>query len=85
MRSADAIELLDVRAFITTREFGGELFHLYERGDREDIECEALEAEVQGTTLAFRVTGTRKSQPKREPWVHDYCYNGGFLVHWTDT
>ena len=40
MRNADAIELLDVRAFITTRSFGGELFRIYERGDREEMECE---------------------------------------------
>ena len=69
MRSADAIELLGVRAFITTRGFGGELFHIYERGDREEIECEAIEAEIQGAALAFRVTGRHKSQPKAEPWA----------------
>jgi hypothetical protein len=84
MRSADAIELLDVRAFITIRAFGGELFHIYERGDREEMECEAIEAEIQGTTLTFRVTGRRRSQPEGKPWTHDYTYSGHFLVHWTD-
>ena len=84
MRNADAIELLDVRAFITTRSFGGELFHMYERGDREEIECEAIEAEIQGSTLTFRVTGKHKSQPEGKPWTHDYTYSGHFLVHWTD-
>ena len=84
MRSADAIELLDVRAFITTRTFGGELFHMYARGDREDIACEAIEAEVQGMTLTFRVTGRRRSQPEGKPWTHDYTYSGHFLVHWAD-
>jgi len=85
MRSADAIELLDVRAFITTMDFGGELYHMYVRGDREDIACETIEAEVQGTTLNFRIAGKHKSQPQGKPWVHDYSYSGRFLVHWTDS
>jgi hypothetical protein len=84
MRKADAIELLDVRAFITTRSFGGELYHIYKRGDREELECEALEAEIQGATLTFRVTGKHRSDPKGQLWTHDYTYSGHFLVHWTD-
>lgn len=84
MRKADAIELLEVRTFITTTSFGGELFRLYERGDREDVECEAIEAEIQDRTLAFRITGRHKSRPRDKPWSHDYTYNGPFLVHWAD-
>ena len=84
MRKADAIELLDVRVFIKTRAFGGELFHDYERGDREDVECETIDAEVQGPVLAFHLTGKHKSRPQARPWSHDYSYSGRFLVHWAD-
>jgi hypothetical protein len=84
MRKADAIELLDSRTFIMTRHFGGELFRTYERGDREDIECETLEAEIQGLTLTFHTTGKHKSDPKGKRWSHDYSYSGHFVVHWAD-
>jgi hypothetical protein len=84
MRKADAIELLDSRTFIMTRRFGGELFRTYERGDREDIECETLEAEIQGMTLTFHATGRHKSDPKGKPWSHEYSYVGHFVVHWED-
>ena len=85
MRKADAVELLDVRTFITTEGFGGELFHTYERGDAEDVECQTIEAESEGTTLTFRVTGKPKSDPKAKPWTHEYTYNGCYLVHWADS
>lgn len=85
MRKADAVELLDVRTFITTRSFGGELFHTYERGDREEVECETLEAEIQDATLVFRATGRHRSDPKTKPWTHEYSYRGRFLVHWADS
>ena len=84
MRKADAIELLDSRTFIKTTRFGGELFRSYERGDREDIECEDLEAEIQGATLTFRATGRHKSDPRGRPWSHEYSYSGHFVVHWAD-
>lgn len=84
MRKADAIELLDSRTFITTQSFGGELFRIYERGDQEDIECESLEAEIEGTMLTFRVTGRHQSSPRGKPWSHEYSYNGHFIVHWAD-
>jgi len=83
MRRADAIELLDVRTFIKTAEFGGELFRLYERGDREDVECDAIEAETRDGLLIFRVTGKHQSRPHKS-WSHDYTYGGPFLVHWSD-
>lgn len=85
MRKADAIELLDVRTFITAQSFGGELFHPYERGDREEVECESLEAEAQDATLTFRATGRHRSDPKAPPWSHDYTYHGRFIVHWADS
>ena len=85
MRKADAIELLDSRTFITTKSFGGDLFRAYERGDREDMECETLEVEIEGTTLTFRATGRRRSNPKGKPWSHEYSYSGHFVVHWADT
>lgn len=84
MRKADAVELLDVRTFITIESFGGELFHSYERGDREEVECETIEAEIQGAMLVFRATGKHRSDPKAKPWTHDYTYSGRFLVHWAD-
>ena len=84
MRKVDAIELLDSRTFIKTKHFGGELFHTYERGDREDMECEILEAEIEGPTLTFHATGRHRSDPKGEPWSHDYSYSGHFVVHWAD-
>jgi hypothetical protein len=85
MRKADAVELLDTRTFITTRDFGGELFHSYQLGDREDVNYENIEAEIQGDLLTLRITGRHRSDPEAEPWVHDYTYCGRFLVHWTDT
>jgi hypothetical protein len=85
MRKADAVELLAVRTFITAQGFGGELFHRYERGDREDVECESIEAEIQGATLILRVTGKHRSDPKAEPWTHEYTYSGRYLVHWADS
>jgi len=85
MRKADAVELLDVRTFITAQGFGGELFHRYERGDREDVECETIEAEIQGATLTLRVTGKHRSDPKAKPWTHGYTYSGRYLVHWADS
>jgi len=84
MRKADAIELLDSRTFIRTTDFGGELFRSYERGDRDDMECETLEAEVEGTMLTFRATGRHKSNLRGKPWSHEYSYNGHFVVHWAD-
>lgn len=84
MRKADAIELLDTRTFIRTRQFKGELFRTYERGDREDIEWETLEAEIQGPTLTFRATGRHRNDPRSKPWSHEYSYNGHFVVHWAD-
>ena len=84
VRKADAIELLDARVFIKTKSFGGELFHAYERGDGEDVECETIEAEIQGATVTFRAAGKHRSRPKGKPWSHDYSYSGCFLVHWTD-
>jgi len=84
MRSADAIELLDVRAFIKTNRFEGELFHPYQRGDPGDIECESIQAEIQDGTLVFHATGRHRSDPGAEPWSHDYSYHGAFMVHWTD-
>jgi hypothetical protein len=85
MRKADAIELLDSRTFITTKSFGGELFRTYERGDREDIECDTLEAVIEGPTLTFHATGQHRSDPKARPWSHEYSYSGHFVVHWADT
>lgn len=85
MRKADAIELLDVRTFITARSFGGELFHTYERGDREEVECDTIEAEIQDAVLTFRATGKHRSGPRAPSWVHDYSYSGRFLVHWADS
>ena len=84
MRKADAIELLDSRTFIRTKSFGGELFRTYKRGDREDIECESLEAEIQGLTLSFHAMGRHREDPKGKPWSHDYSYSGRFVVHWAD-
>jgi hypothetical protein len=84
MRKADAVELLDIRTYITVQSFGGELFHMYQRGDREDVVCETIEAEVQDAVLTFRATGKHRSDPKAKPWTHDYTYSGRFLVHWAD-
>jgi hypothetical protein len=84
MRKVDAIELLDSRTFIRTKSFGGELFRTYERGDREDMECETLEAEIEGSILTFHATGRHRSKPKDKPWSHDYSYCGHFVVHWAD-
>ena len=85
MRKADAVELLDVRTFITATAFGGELFHRYERGDGENVECETIEAESKGSTLVFRVTGKHRSDPRAQPWTHEYTYSGHYLVHWADS
>ena len=84
MRKADAVELLDIRTFITTRDFGGELFHPHELGDRDSVNCESIEAEMQGNLLTLRITGRHRSRPEAAPWVHDYTYSGRFLVHWAD-
>lgn len=85
MRKADAVELLDIRTFITAQSFAGELFHAYERGDKEEVECETIEAEIEGATLTFRATGRHRSDPKAKVWIHEYSYSGRFLVHWADS